>query len=163
MNKAIVAACMFALFMAGCGEKPGKLNTPDTPVSGPKPEDALVLPFVGVRDFETRAGVSGTGTPHWSVEIKENRDVVFYYVQVNQGDDDRPETTGKYEAGKFSKYIKCDFKEWDDFPRYYEITKDVIYEVDSNHKRLSLPDCCGLNEYDSTECPCKGELWEQGE
>jgi|GEM_PF-346630 len=114
------------------------------------------VPFIGIRHFETRAGVSGTGTPHYTVEIKENKDVIFRFEQINQGDKSLV-TTDSFYAGKFSKYIYCKL-DWDDFPRYYEITQKYIYEVDSNHKKLSLPECCidGSNN----PCPCFGELYE---
>jgi len=114
------------------------------------------VPFIGIRHFETRAGVSGTGTPHYTVEIKENKDVIFRFEQINQGDKNLVATDSFY-AGKFSKYIYCKL-DWDNFPRYYEITPKYIYEVDSNHRRLSLPECCidGRNN----SCPCYGELYE---
>jgi len=44
------------------------------------------LPFVGKKQFETRPGISGTGTPHKYVEIMENGDVFFGYEQENQAD-----------------------------------------------------------------------------
>jgi len=48
-------------------------NKEDTLNTGKEME----LPFVGKRGFETRPGVSGTGTPHKFVEIMGNRDVYF--------------------------------------------------------------------------------------
>jgi len=159
-----IIGLLFMIFIVQCGNKSASDKTSnssatlDSDGKVSSADDTVKLPFIGIRQFETREGVSGTGTPGWAVQIKSNRDVIFSFLQIDQGDDTRPETTGKYYAGKFKKYIKCNFDEWDDFPRYYEITKDFIYEVDSMHKRLYLPECC--DDLWDTSCPCKGELWE---
>ncbi|HYD22654.1 MAG TPA: hypothetical protein VEB40_14325 [Flavipsychrobacter sp.] len=112
------------------------------------------LPFIGKRYFETRPGVSGTGTPHKKVEIKENGEVIFSFSQINQAD--KTETTGKYHAGQFKKIVKCVFEEWDNDTSYYEITKDKIYETDSAGNRLMLDECCGLSA-DVPVCSCEDE------
>ena len=116
------------------------------------------MPFVGIRHFETRKGVSGNGTPYWVVQIKNNRDVVFYYEEIDHESDGDSLIAEKYYAGKYQKYMKCDFKQCDDFPRYFAITKDSIYEVNANCNRLYLSDCCDWGDNSYSKCPCEGDL-----
>ncbi len=113
------------------------------------------LPFIGKKHFETRPGVSGTGTPHWMVEIKSDSTVEFSFVQINQAD--KNETKGTYNAGKFRGIMKSVFKEWYNETRHYKISADKIYEVDSNGNVLKLPECCSLLE--EGDCRCEGELY----
>ncbi len=122
------------------------------------------LPFIGKRHFETRPGVSGTGTPQLSVEITPKGKVVFHYFQNNTGkeeDDPTKYTVAKYKAGKFKRILKCDFsKIWEGFQRYYIITTNYIYEVDSLGNRIYKNECCSnirLSD-ESTKCYCEGEL-----
>ena len=152
---------LFIIIFCGCG------NTLDNETNNNAPnlnttvlDDTAPLPFIGIRYFETRPGVSGTGTPSWYVQIKKNRDVTFYYIVIHQGDDSKPISTGKFYAGKYSKYIWCNFNEWTNFPRCFEITYNNIYEVDSSFRRLSLPECCDLSEYDNSSCYCDDDLWD---
>jgi len=121
------------------------------------PNDTLQLPFVGIKDFETREGIAGNSTPYWVVEIKKNRDVYFYFgMIIHQEDGNTKDSLGIYYAGKFKKYIKCDFEQMDNFPRYYEISRDTIYEVDTIGNQLYSTDCC--KEINDNPCPCKSEL-----
>ncbi|MBN8672358.1 MAG: hypothetical protein J0L80_16860 [Chitinophagales bacterium] len=66
------------------------------------------LPFVGTRGFETRKGISGTGTPHRQVEIKADGSVVFSFEQINQAEENVV-VKGTYNAGMFKKIVKCVF------------------------------------------------------
>lgn len=157
--------CLAALFIISCNSVDTNQKSKSYTDTGSTKKGTFQgdLPFVGIRHFETRDGVSGRGTPFWLVQIKENGDVIFYYTVDNSwhadgDDDDMLIAAGKYDAGKFKKYIKCLFKECQDFPRYYEITKENIYEVDSNYHRLFLTDCIHYegNDKDSS---CQGELY----
>lgn len=114
------------------------------------------LPFVGIRSFETRKGISGTGTPHRQVEIREDGTVVFSFEQINQAEENNI-IKGAYNAGPFKKIMKCVFAEWDNEIRYYEITTNMIYETDKSGTRLNLEDCCEDGE---GTCLCEGELHE---
>lgn len=127
------------------------------------------LPFVGIRRFETRRGCEGNSTPNWYVEIKKNRDVNFYYTQgFKLPDGGELNGQEKYKAGKFRKILKVDFQYFvenivpKDFPRYFVITPNYIYEVDSLGHQIFADFCCGfipdsLN-YKTTVCYCEGEL-----
>lgn len=111
------------------------------------------LPFVGKRLFETRPGVSGTGTPYRQIEIKNDGAVEFLFEQENQAD--KTITKGFYNAGKFTNVIKCVFEDWDNEVRFYKIMPDKIYEVDSNGNVLKLDECC--SELEMRNCPCESE------
>ncbi len=157
--KSIAALLIIVLCLISCGQKPvpergayaGK-NGDTTLVS-----HSIDLPFVGKRGFETRAGVSGTGTPHRSVEIRKNGDVYFFFEQENQADNTI--TKERYYAGKFKRYMKCYFKKLDNERTCYEFTKDTIYEVDEHNGRIKSNDCCNNdNVDDKNEFTCKGEF-----
>lgn len=149
------APIFFFFFFCSCvGNNENKEDLKDTEKKNDSYSTATV-PFVGKRNFETRPGVSGTGTPHRQVEITKDGTVTFSFEQENQAD--KTITTGVYKAGKFSYFIKCVFSEWDDEVRFYRILPDKIYEVDSNGALLFLEECCGL--LDDGNCPCKSEYW----
>jgi hypothetical protein len=149
---------LLALIFCGCDNTSDSVFNNNTPTLKTNVlDDTASLPFIGIRHFETRPGVSGNATPSWFVQIQKNRDVTFCYMQVDQGDESKPITTALYYAGKYTKYIWCYFDQ-DDFPRRFEITDKIIYEVDSSCQRLSLPECCGFDE-DDTTCNCDGDLW----
>ncbi|WP_276134784.1 hypothetical protein [Polluticoccus soli] len=150
---------VICLLMGGCasGDK-AEGNIPDDTVTVVQPVQTEQvqpsLPFVGKRQFETRPGVSGTGTPGRWVEIRADGTVEFTFMQINQSDE--TETRGVYNAGPFQKIVKCVFKEWDNETRFYEITATRIYETDSNGVRLELEDCC----LDATSvCPCQSDYF----
>lgn len=69
------------------------------------------LSFIGKRGFETRPGVSGTGTPSWFIEIKKNGDVNFGFEQRNNATNKG--TEGRYYVGRFQAYMKCVYKDLD--------------------------------------------------
>lgn len=115
----------------------------------------VTVPFTGKRYFETRPGVSGTGTPHRQVEITKEGTVTFSFVQENQAD--KTITTGFYNAGKYSHIVRCVFNEWDDDVRFYKILPDKIYEVDNNGALLILDECCG--QLKDGNCPCESEYF----
>lgn len=142
------------LFFCGCEEN--NLNKNNLTNSNTESNSSLTrpLPFVGKRSFETRPGVSGTGTPHRQVEIRRDSIVEFSFEQENQADETI--TKGFYIAGKFTDVIKCVFKEWDDEVRFYRIMPDKIYEVDSNGVKLKLDECCDQLELG---CPCESEYF----
>lgn len=118
------------------------------------------LPFVGKRSFETMHAMSGTGTPHWMVEIKCDSDVIFSYIQHDMSEERDVEAS--YNAGKFEKVMKSVFNDnWVKETRYYEITKNKVYQTDSTGARLKSEDCCtGDNYEEGANCPCEGELYE---
>ena len=150
-----------AVFLIGCNEDNHKSRVQNNIEEKVVPADTTKngLPFVGKKRFETRPGISGTGTPHRYVDIRKNGDVHFSYEQENQSNKDI--TFESYYAGKFSKYLKCIFKTLDSEVRYYEITKSEIYEVDSNHTRLTNEDCCTSSNYElESKCPCSGPFDE---
>jgi len=111
------------------------------------------LPFIGKKNFETRMAISGIGTPHKYIEIKRNGDVYFSFEQENQSNRNIMEEN--FYAGKFSKYMKCEFKKLGNEIIYYEITTGNIYEVDSNNNRLTGEDCCTVSNYElGSKCRC---------
>ena len=153
---------LLVVIFCGCSNisdsnKSNHQSTLNTEVINNSIDDTAPLPFIGIRHFETRPGVSGNATPSWFVQIQKNRDVTFCYMQVDQGEESKPITTALYYAGKYTKYIWCNFDQ-DNFPRRFQITDKIIYEVDSSCQQLSLPECCGFDEDDNT-CNCDGELW----
>ena len=120
-------------------------------------EVAVKLPFIGLREYETRPGSSGTGTPHRYIEIKNNGDVIFLFEQENQSDN--AVTKEKYNAGKYKQFMKCIFTKLDNSITYYEINDSLIYEVDAHGQRLKGDDCCHLgDETNNGGCTCVGEL-----
>ncbi len=124
----------------------------------------LNLPFVGIKNFETRHGVSGTGTPQKHIEIKENGDVFFGFEQYNQAyeasEREKHATKEKYYAGKYQTILKCVFKKWDNEVSYYKVTKDKIYQVKPNGDLLRSEDCCTYSNIDlGSKCPCIGDFY----
>lgn len=116
------------------------------------------LPFIGKKGFETRPGISGTGTPQRYIEIMINGDVYFGFEQTNQADNNI--TKERYYSGKFTTYMKSVFKNWDNEIIYYKITKDKIYEVDKSNKPLTGMECCSVNNSDlEDKCPCVSEYY----
>ncbi len=130
-------------------EKKGKTNKKES-------EQKLDLPFIGKREFETRPGYAGSGTPVTYVEITKDGNVFFGFVQENQANGKI--TRDRYFAGKFKRTMKCIFKDWDE-TTYYRITKDKIYEVDKDNKLIVSEDCCTSNNLDAGgNCPCESDL-----
>lgn len=127
------------------------------PVSNLMPEQKLELPFIGKKEFETRPEFSGTGTPSRNVEILQNGDVYFGFVQENRASG--KVTEERYYAGKFKTYMKCFFKKWNNEVTYYKITKEKIYEVDKNNNILRDEECCSSNSNLGDKCPCESRFY----
>jgi hypothetical protein len=115
-----LSSSLFVIFFCQCSNRPNSninhTSTINTIAINNSKDDIAPLPFIGIRHFETRPGVSGNATPSWFVQIQKNRDVIFCYMQVDQGEESKPITTALYYAGKYTKYIWCNFDR-DDFPR----------------------------------------------
>lgn len=121
-------------------------------------EQKIYLPFIGKKGFETQPGMSGSGTPSRYIEILENGDVYFGFIQENQADGSI--TKEKYYAGKYKLQMKCFFKKWNNEVTYYRVTKEKIYEVDKNNKQLKGTECCSLSNSDSNDnCPCQSAYY----
>jgi len=156
--KHIIALSCFSILLLACNNlstpKQGDTNSVE---NVRKTELKQKLPFVGIREFETRPGTSGTGTPHKSIEITKDGDVIFSFEQENQSDNTI--TSEKYNAGKYNKYMKCVFKKLDNLITHYEIIDTYIYEVDEHGQRLKSEDCCHIgDELNKNGCNCVGEL-----
>ncbi|WP_162903092.1 hypothetical protein [Taibaiella koreensis] len=159
--KTILFLVMSSALLFSCKPSTGQEKKAAAQKRSAKATEQLIpqLPFVGERQFETRHAVSGTGTPHKSVVIRKNGDVYFYFEQQNQADGTI--TKGQYYAGKFGPRMKCVFKEWDNEVVYYEITRDIIYELDEHNHHRHHEECCRLsNEGPEDQCPCAGELYQ---
>ena len=126
-------------------------------ISNLEPEQRLELPFIGKKEFETRLGISGTGTPSRYIEIAQNGDVHFGFVQENRASG--KVTEERYFAGKFKTYMKCFFKKRDNEVTYYKITKEKIYEVDKNNKILTNEECCTSSSNLDDKCPCESKFY----
>lgn len=123
-----------------------------------KSKQPLHLPFIGKRSFETRFGVSGSGTPTRFIEIDKNGDVFFSFLQPIIDSDST--ISESFYAGKFRPFLKCEFKKLDEI-RYYKITNKMIYEVDRNKKLLKSDECChSYNIEMGNKCPCESEYYE---
>lgn len=130
------------------------LNQQDSSINQTEKQE---LPFIGKKSFETRVGISGTGTPHKFIEILKNGDVFFSFDQENQADGTT--VNEKFYAGKFKRFMFCTFKKLDNDTIYYEITKERIYEVDIKNQRITSDDCCNSTNIDmGNKCPCEGDL-----
>jgi hypothetical protein len=128
-------------------------SQPDSLTANP-PATASSLPFTGKKFFETTVGPSGSGTPRRHIEIMENGDVYFGFIQTNQADG--VATEERYFAGTCSEYMKCVFTKLDNEVTYYRITKDKIYLVTENHQPVKSNACCGLGVIeDDAGCPCE--------
>ena len=125
----------------------------------------IPLPFIGTRSFETDAGSSGSGTPHFSVRIEKNRNVYFKYSQTNRASGKT--TIEEVFCGKFQTYLTVIFKNMNYQKMYYKIVGNKIYELDSNKKIIKSNSCCYNSQYqnqddipENKECECFGELYE---
>lgn len=132
------------------------LKAPDRDTINKSQSQPLILPFIGIRSFETQPGVSGSGTPMRDVEILENGDVFFSFLQINQADG--TETKERYYSGKLKSIMKCYFKKLGNETTYYKIGKGKIIEVDKSGNVLYGSHCCSLQEMDKDECPCES-IW----
>lgn len=118
------------------------------------------VPFVGHRSFDILKGYSGTGTPHYYLDVKKNGDVHFGYVQVNQANG--KETNEEVNAGKYApnKVMKVEFKKYKE-TFLLKFDKDKIYLTDEKGKTKALEGCCSASEsIDHETCNCVSELYE---
>ncbi|PQA91528.1 hypothetical protein B0A69_17130 [Chryseobacterium shigense] len=118
------------------------------------------VPFVGQRSFDIMEGYSGSGTPHYYLDVKKNGDVYFGFVQVNQAD--RTETTEKVNAGKYNpKVMKVDFKKYGE-TFFVKFDKDNIYLTDKEGNIRKSEDCCSSMESATNDtCTCESKLYKE--
>jgi hypothetical protein len=159
MNRTLLF-CSLILFFASCNNTQNSTSDDKDSLSNQRLDTTsnlnVKLPFVGKKQFETRSGISGSGTPSRYVEVNNNGDVYFSFIQAYV--DENKKIEERYYAGKFQTYLKCEFEKINEI-RYYEITAEKIYEVDENHKRLTNAECCNSgNEKMGDKCPCEGEF-----
>ncbi|MBP2618457.1 hypothetical protein [Chryseobacterium jejuense] len=118
------------------------------------------VPFVGHRSFDILEGYSGTGTPHYYLDVKKNGDVHFGYVQVNQANG--KETKEEVNAGKYApnKVMKVQFKKYDE-TFFVKFDKNKILMTDEKGNIQNLDGCCSAREsVDKETCTCESELYE---
>ncbi|HCM35316.1 hypothetical protein [Chryseobacterium sp.] len=117
-------------------------------------------PFTGHRSFDILKGYSGTGTPHYYVDMKKNGDVHFGYVQVNQANG--KETKEEINAGKYvpNKVMKVVFKKFNE-TFFVKLDKNKIYLTDEKGNIQNLEGCCSSSEsIDKETCTCESELYQ---
>lgn len=115
-------------------------------------------PFTGKRSFNIEQGVSGTGTPSYYLETKNNGDVYFGFVQVNQADG--TETKEKINAGKYNPNVmKVHFKTYNE-TFYVKFDKEKIYLTDEKGKIKRSHDCCLVSEIAALNCECGSTLYQ---
>lgn len=118
------------------------------------------VPFTGHRSFDIMEGYSGTGTPHYYLDIQKNGDVHFGYVQVNQANG--KETKEEINAGKYApnKVMKVVFKKFEE-TFFVKFDKDKIYLTDEKGNIQTLEGCCSSSESaDKDICKCESELYK---
>lgn len=119
------------------------------------------LPFTGYRSFDILKGYSGTGTPHYYLNVKKNGDVYFGYVQVNQANG--KETKEEVNAGKYAsnKIMKVQFKKYKE-TFFVKFDKDKIFLTDEKGNIQNLDGCCSAKDsIDKDTCTCESELYKQ--
>ncbi|MFP3832191.1 hypothetical protein [Chryseobacterium sp. SIMBA_028] len=120
----------------------------------------IKTPFTGHRSFDILKGYSGTGTPHYYLDVKKNGDVHFGYVQVNQADG--KETKEEINAGKYvpNKVMKVVFKKFNE-TFFLKLDKNKIYLTDEKGNIQNLEGCCSSSEsIDKDTCTCESELYQ---
>lgn len=116
------------------------------------------VPFFGKRDFSIEDGTNGSGTPSYYINIKDNGDVYFGFIQINQADG--TETKEEINAGKYDpKVMKVYFKTYNE-TFYVKFDKEKIYLTDENGKVKKSDDCCPVSEIEKTNCECSGILYQ---
>lgn len=118
------------------------------------------VPFVGHRSFDIMEGYSGTGTPHYYLDVKKSGDVHFGYVQINQANG--KETKEEINAGQYSpdKVMKVHFKKFNE-TLLVKFDKNKIYLTDEKGNIKSLEGCCSSSEsIDKETCTCESGLYE---
>ncbi len=120
----------------------------------------IKTPFNGHRSFDILKGYSGTGTPHYYLDLKKNGDVHFGYVQVNQANG--KETKEEINAGKYApnKVMKVVFKKFNE-TFFVKLNNNKIYLTDEKGNIQNLEGCCSSSEsIDKETCPCESELYQ---
>lgn len=120
----------------------------------------IKTPFTGHRSFDILKGYSGTGTPHYYLDVKKNGDVHFGYVQVNQADG--KETKEEINAGKYvpNKVMKVVFKKFNE-TFFLKLDKNKIYLTDEKGNIQNLEGCCSSSEsIDKDTCTCESDLYQ---
>lgn len=116
------------------------------------------VPFFGKRDFNIEDGTNGSGTPSYYINIKDNGDVYFGFIQINQADG--TETKEEINAGKYDpKVMKVYFKTYNE-TFYVKFDKEKIYLTDEKGKVKKSDDCCPVSEMEKTNCECSGILYQ---
>lgn len=115
-------------------------------------------PFTGKRDFNIENGASGSGTPAYYLVVKNNGDVHFGFVQINQADG--TETKEEINAGKYNpKVMKVHFKTYNE-TFYVKFDKEKIYLTDEKGKIKKSDDCCPVSEMAEMNCDCGSTLYQ---
>lgn len=114
-------------------------------------------PFTGKRDFNIEQGASGSGTPAYYLDVKNNGDVHFGFVQINQADG--TETKEEINAGKYNPTVmKVHFTYNETF--YVKFDQEKIYLTDEKGKIMKSDDCCPVSEMAELNCNCEGTLYQ---
>ncbi|MFZ4930848.1 hypothetical protein [Chryseobacterium sp. Mn2064] len=120
----------------------------------------IKVPFTGHRSFDILEGYSGTGTPHYYLDVKKSGDVHFGYVQVNQANG--KETKEEINAGKYApnKVMKVVFKKIEE-TFFVKFDKEKIYLTDEKGNIQNLEGCCSSRESaDKDICKCESDLYK---
>lgn len=125
------------------------------------PSVDIKLPFVGKKFYDTHPALSGSGTPRYFVDIKENGDVYFGYDAPNMNGADLHE---EVFAGKYKPVMECKKADYAT-GQFLSITKNMISITDKKGEMIFSPDCCGIDdpepsmEGDTVLCPCDSEYF----
>lgn len=115
-------------------------------------------PFTGKRSFSIEQGASGSGTPAYYLNVKNNNDVYFGFIQVNQADG--TETKEEINAGKYNpKVMKVHFQTYNE-TFYVKFDKEKIYLTDEKGKIKKSDDCCPVSEMAELNCSCESILYK---
>jgi len=116
-------------------------------------------PFTGKRSFDIIEGYSGTGTPHYYLDVKKNGDVYFGFIQVNLADNS--ETKEEMNAGKYNpKVMNVRLKKMNE-SFFVKFDKDHIYLTDQEGNIQKSEDCCSAQEsLTSDTCTCESKLYQ---
>lgn len=115
------------------------------------------VPFTGKRDFNIERGASGSGTPAYYLDAKENGDVYFGFVQVNQASGE--ETREEVNAGKYNpKVMKVHFTTYNE-TFYVKFDQEKIFLTDDKGNVKRSEDCCAAFEAGNQNCSCESALY----
>lgn len=115
-------------------------------------------PFTGKRSFNIEQGATGSGTPSYYLNVKNNNDVHFGFIQINQADG--TETKEEINVGKYNpKVMKVHFKTYNE-TFYVKFDKERIYLTDEKGKIKKSDDCCPASEMAELNCSCESILYK---